>query len=440
MNSKAKEDLKYPEEWEIETLLDLTIRVKKGIFNLEPLNYVDEGVPFIRISDIAGQKLNLDKAKFITNEVHEKEYKTEFNPGDLILSKVGTLDRIAVIPKTISKVNISQNIIGIEPNKEIILSDFLAYYLRSSSGIDQLVRRTVKTTLPAIRVVELRKMEIPLPSFSEQRNIAFILTTVQEVIEKTEAVIQATQELKKSLMDHLFTYGPITITEQEQVQLKETEIGKIPAEWKLCLLGDLFNIKQGKALNKKAREGQNKRPFLRTSNVFWGRIDLTKVDQMHFEEEQIEKLQLTDMDLLVCEGGDVGRTAIWREELEACMYQNHLHRLRPKIEKIDRYFYMFWMQYAILLRTLYVSAANRTTIPNLSKTRLSQFKLPYPTPYVQKQISNYLKIMDTKIDVEKTTKHRFEQLFKSLLENLMTGKIRVKDLNLQNLKTVEMET
>lgn len=285
----------------------------------------------------------------------------------------------------------------------------------------------------------LKKEQIPLPPLSEQRNIAVILSSVQEVIDKTQAVIQVTQELKRSLMHHLFTYGPVPITEREQVQLKETEIGEIPEEWNLSLLGDLFYIKQGKTLNKKAREGPNKKPFLRTSNVYWGNLALNTIDQMHFEEDQIIKLKLKVDDLLVCEGGDVGRTAIWSGEIEECMYQNHLHRLRPKIDGIYPYFYMYWMQNAVLLRSLYIGAANRTTIPNLSKTRLSQFKIPHIPLEKQKQIVSNLQILDSKIKKEQNKKDSLESLLKSLLENLMTGKKRVKDLNFANFNSVEME-
>ena len=92
---------------------------------------------------------------------------------------------------------------------------------------------------------------------------------------------------------------------------KMTELGPLPEEWEVVRLGDVFDVKQGKQLSSKEnREGKIKRPFLRTSNVFWGKIDTTKIDYMPFSKEEFEKLILERGDALVCEGGDIGRTTL----------------------------------------------------------------------------------------------------------------------------------
>jgi len=154
---------------------------------------------------------------------------------------------------------------------------------------------------------------------------------------------------------------------------RETELGQLPQDWQVAELGHLFAIQQGKALSPMAREGKSPAPFLRTSNFLWGRLGLSSLDEMDFTEEQLERLSLKRGDLLVCEGGEVGRTAIWHGQVERCSYQNHLHRLRAKNSEVCPEFYMYWMQAALLLLNLYIGAANRTTIANLSKSRLSKF-------------------------------------------------------------------
>ncbi|RMD64043.1 hypothetical protein D6833_04910, partial [Candidatus Parcubacteria bacterium] len=131
-----------------------------------------------------------------------------------------------------------------------------------------------------------------------------------------------------------------------------TELGPLPAEWQVVRLGEVFDIQQGKALSRKKDKGIRSRPFLRTANVFWGRIDLSIIDQMDFSEEEEEKYKLHPGDLLVCEGGDVGRTAIWEGKLDGVYYQNHLHRLRPKVPEVETCFFMYWMQAAITLLNL----------------------------------------------------------------------------------------
>ena len=110
-----------------------------------------------------------------------------------------------------------------------------------------------------------------------------------------------------------------------------TDLGPLPEEWEVVRLGEVFNVQQGKQLSsKESKDGKIKRPFLRTSNLSWGYVSISKIDEMYFTPQEYEKLRLKSGDVLVCEGGDIGRTALYRGELDECAYQNHLHRLRPK--------------------------------------------------------------------------------------------------------------
>lgn len=279
----------------------------------------------------------------------------------------------------------------------------------------------------------LREQRLPCPPLPEQRDIAHVLRTVQRAKEATERVIQATRELKKSLMRYLFTYGPVPMEEAGRVPLKETEIGLVPEHWEVVRLGEIFEIQQGKALSPKSRFGSRMRPFLRTANILWGRIDLSNVDYMHFEESEEQRLALRAGDLLVCEGGDIGRTAIWNGQIQPCYYQNHLHRLRPNCSDVEPTFYMYWMETAWTILRLYGGAGNKTTIPNLSQSRLSSFPIPFPSLSEQRTIARVLRTVDKKLQAEEARKQALEELFKTLLHNLMTGKIRAKDVVLPNV-------
>ena len=155
-------------------------------------------------------------------------------------------------------------------------------------------------------------------------------------------------------------------------------IQKIPAHWNIKEIEDLFELKQGKSLSAKNQTGLYKKPFLRTSNVFWGYLNMKKVDEMDILKREREPLMLKKGDLLVCEGGDIGRTAIWNEELKECYYQNHIHRLRAKGKNVFPVFYMYWMDVAVRQLNIYGTFGNRTTIPNLPGKRLLKFKIPLP--------------------------------------------------------------
>jgi type I restriction enzyme S subunit len=155
---------------------------------------------------------------------------------------------------------------------------------------------------------------------------------------------------------------------------------------------------------------------------------------MHFDEEEEARLALVPGDLLVCEGGDIGRTAIWEGQLPLVLYQNHLHRLRPARAGVDPLFYMYWMQAAWLLLGLYGGAGNKTTIPNLSRSRLAAFPVPLPPLPEQREIARMRRRWMPKSPPRRSRRAALEELFKTLLHQLMTGKVRVKGFHLPELE------
>lgn len=295
-----------------------------------------------------------------------------------------------------------------------------------------------KTTLPSLTRYDLENYLVPIPPLVEQRGIAYVLHVIELTKRATEKVIAAARELKKSLMQYFFTYGPVPVEDAERVPLKETEIGPMPEHWQIARVADLFNIQQGKAVSPKHRKGQRAMPFLRTANVHWCRIDVSLLDYMDFDEDEIERLALRHGDLLVCEGGDIGRTAMWEGQLPLCLYQNHLHRLRAKRSDVEPAFFMYWMQTAWTLLKVYSGTGNKTTIPNLSRSRLASFAVPFPPLHEQREIARILHAVDQKIAAEEQRKSALDVLFKTLLHLLMTGRIRVKDLPLPEAEGVSL--
>ena len=139
-----------------------------------------------------------------------------------------------------------------------------------------------------------------------------------------------------------------------------------------------------------ARGSENRVPFLRTSNVLWDRIDLTTVDEMSISPHELTDRLVEPGDLLVCEGGAIGRAAIWEGAVAPMSFQNHVHRLRPKIPDLEPRFYVFFLQSAFTQLGIFEGAGNKTTIPNLSSSRLSALKVPHPSLTEQRAIVNVL--------------------------------------------------
>lgn len=116
----------------------------------------------------------------------------------------------------------------------------------------------------------------------------------------------------------------------------------IPETWEWIRLGTLFQHNTGKALNSSNAKGI-KRQYITTSNLYWGYFKLDSLREMLFTDEETEKCSVHKGDLLVCEGGDIGRTAIWNYDYTMCI-QNHIHKLRPyKSINIKFYYYLFYV-------------------------------------------------------------------------------------------------
>ncbi len=190
--------------------------------------------------------------------------------------------------------------------------------------------------------------------------------------------------------------------------------------WKKVRLDECFSIQQGKQVSKANRVGVNQQPFLRTANVFWGGLDLGRLDQMHFSSSEESKYALQKGDLLTCEGGDIGRTAMWNEEVDRCYYQNHLHRLRKLNDGISEQFTLFYLLYAFRYAKLYAGRANVTTIPNLSKSRLSELEIPLPDISEQLLISNTLSVIQKAISVQEELLNKLTELKRSTMQYLFT--------------------
>ena len=133
--------------------------------------------------------------------------------------------------------------------------------------------------------------------------------------------------------------------EKPLLEITDDEIPfDIPESWRWCYVGDLFLHNTGKAQNSSNLVNGTIKKFITTSNLYWGEFDFTKVKEMLFTDAELERCTVKKGDLLVCEGGDCGRSAVWDYDEEVCI-QNHVHRLRPYRDMNIYYFYYLFYLY-----------------------------------------------------------------------------------------------
>lgn len=194
--------------------------------------------------------------------------------------------------------------------------------------------------------------------------------------------------------------------------------------WNWRPLGELFDIGAGKTMSAAARTGADRVPFLRTSNVLWDEIDLTQVDEMSISATELTDKSLKAGDLLVCEGGEIGRAAVWDGRVPVMSFQNHLHRLRPIRDDVDARFYVYFLQSAFTQLGIFEGAGNKTTIPNLSRNRLAALDVPHPPKPEQQAVSQTLaKVREAVALHDKATSIALE-LKHAVMEDLFTRGLR----------------
>lgn len=194
--------------------------------------------------------------------------------------------------------------------------------------------------------------------------------------------------------------------------------------WKWRPLGELFDIGAGKTMSAAARAGADKVPFLRTSNVLWDEIDLTTLDEMSIPAAELTNKSLKAGDLLVCEGGDIGRAAVWDGRVPVMSFQNYLHRLRPICDEIDSRFYVYFLQSAFTQLGIFEGAGNKTTIPNLSRNRLAALDVPHPPQSEQRAIARSLATVREAITVHDKTTSTALELKRAVMNDLLTRGLR----------------
>jgi type I restriction enzyme, S subunit len=194
--------------------------------------------------------------------------------------------------------------------------------------------------------------------------------------------------------------------------------------WNCRPLGELFEIGAGKTMSAAARTGVEKVPFLRTSNVLWDDIDLSTLDEMSMSAQEFAEKSLKAGDLLVCEGGEIGRAAVWDGRIEAMSFQNHLHRLRPLRPNVEPRFYVYFLQSAFTQLGIFEGAGNRTTIPNLSRNRLAALDVPHPPVDEQRAIANSLAELRRSMKVHDRATTIVMELKASAMRELLTRGLR----------------
>ncbi len=414
---------KIPVDWEVQPLINavggMNDLVVAGPFgsNLKVEDYKNEGIPILRLQNVESCKFVNKDIKYISPmKANELSYHS-FKKGDIVLAKLGLpIGKTCIVPDSMEKGIVVADVVRISVDERSSDKKYIMYVLNSDYAFNQLNRGIVGTTRPRVNLGQVRNLLIPLPPLPEQKKVAEILTTVDDAIEETDRIIEKTKEMKKGLMQKLLTRGI------GHKKFKKTEIGKIPEEWNISKLGNIAEVKRG------ASPRPISDPKWFGGNVGWVRIsDVTRSNKFlnktkdYLSEEGVKnsiRIKKGEVILSIC--ATIGRPII--VNMDACIHDGFVW-FDGLSNDIEREFFYYFLQ---LNEQKLASKRQTGTQGNLNTSIISNSFIPIPSKKEQQRIADILSLVDSEIAQEESNKQNLETLKKSLMQILLTGKIRVK--------------
>jgi type I restriction enzyme, S subunit len=291
----------------------------------------------------------------------------------------------------------------LRPRTDVVLPEFLPFFMQSDLFMNRAVEISVGSLSPTINWKTMAVQQFVLPPLEEQRLILQILEAIENHIECLSSAVVAGEKLYASILLDSF---------QNLDHYKKRRVD------------DCYEIQLGKMSSEKARTGGNPQTYIKNNNVLWGRFDFTELPQMSFDEREIRKYELRIGDLLVCEGGEIGRAAIWQDDISGMLYQKALHRLRPRTKSDITLFMFHYLRYCAN-RGILDGVATGTTIRHLPVEQLSQLSLPFPPKNIQERIAGILSgIADgnTSLNIRVKTAMRLKSMALNIENNAVINK------------------
>lgn len=337
-----------PDNWAWTTLGEICLFLSRG--KSPKYSDSDKTYPvFAQKCNLKEGGISLEQARFLDPSTickWSEEYKLK--TGDVLVNSTGTgtVGRTRLFHESYLKhypFVVPDSHVSVIRTASEIKSEFVFAYI-SSKLIQEYLEDNLagSTNQKELYIGVLSDLSFPLPPLAEQQRIVTEIekwfSLIDQIEQGKDDLHSIVKQTKSKILD-LAIHGelvPQDPNDEPAIELLKRinpsftpcDNGHYPVGWIDVILGDIFYHNTGKALNSSNKEGVL-RNYLTTSNVYWNQFDLSLVKQMPFRDNELEKCTVQKGDLLVCEGGDIGRSAIWNFDYNICI-QNHIHRLRPK--------------------------------------------------------------------------------------------------------------
>jgi type I restriction enzyme, S subunit len=380
---------------------------------------------YVDVSAISRAAFAIREPQQVIAEQAPSRARKIIQTNDTIFATVRpTLRRVAFVGKQFDNQIASTAFCVVRANKQQAVPRFLYYVLLTDFLNEEIAKFESGASYPAVNDKDVLDRNIPLPPKSEQEKIAAVLWKVQRGVGVQDKLTAIAGELKRSIMHQLFTHGL-----RNEIQ-KETEIGLLPESWDVVSLGSLGHIGNGSTPKRTnlAYWQKGHFPWLTSGKIYEGVIE--KADQFVTEsalqECHLPIVKAGSVLIAITGYGTPGNAAI--VTFDTCISQ-HLAYLQFERKDVEPDFVRHFIQ-SRHTELHSIAQSGGSTKGALTCGFLKQYAIPLPTLIEQRQIASILRSIDLKIAVHERKRAALEELFKTLLHQLMTGQIRVANLDI----------
>ena len=391
--------------------------------------------PYIRVTDFDNESICIENVKYIDSDTHMMIKNYTISSADIYISIAGTIGKVGIIPEELEGANLTENAAKItDINGAYQL--YLMLFLKSEVAQNQMKDSTISTTQPKLALFRIEDILLPLPPFSEQQRIVnrieSLFAKLDEAKQKAQDALGGFETRKAAILHKAFT-GELTAQWR-----KEHGVGM--ESWETHELVECFEIVSGIQKTPARSPKDNPIPYLAVANVYRDKIDLSDIRYFEVTPEEIEKLKLQDKDILIVEGNgsgnEIGRCAMWHNELPLCIHQNHIIRMRNKTADVLPEYVLYYLNSQAGRSVMQERAKTTAGLYNLSAGKVKTIPLAFASLDEQIEI---VRILDDLLVKEQQAKEAAEGVLeqidlikKAILARAFRGELGTNDPSEEN--------
>lgn len=371
-----------------------------------------ELLPYLANVNVRWGDFEFDGLREMRFEPHELD-RFGLKYGDIVMCEGGEPGRCAIWKDQVPGMMIQKALHRIRPH--VCLDHrFLYYNFLAKGRAGQFAPLFTGATIKHLPREKLALIEVDVPPYATQQRVADILSAYDELIENNRRRIRLLEQAARLLYREWFVR--LRFPGHEHVKINDG----LPEGWKRRALEEIAEFRLGKMLDQKKNRG-DLLPYLANVNVRWGEFDLDNLREMRFESRETEKYGLRDGDIVMCEGGEPGRCAIWKEQVPGMMIQKALHRIRsrPELSHLFLYYSLLHNGQSGQLAGLFTGS----TIKHLPREKLALVEVDVPPAVLIQSFADHIGPIEDQIGVMQSGIAQASKARDLLLPRLMSGEL-----------------